>query len=416
MIAASLQHGFLRSLLSQPTAPFREHHVDEFLSHEFKRAEVPHFHDRHGNLIVGAASEREYRAIVSRKDTDPVRIFMAHMDHPGFHGQSWKNPNLLEVKWLGGAPVQHLEGAPVWLSLGDGLFGEGHLVEAKLLPSGRSIESGVVEIPLDDRLESMPDPQLIYGGFRFKEPVWEEGARIFTRAADDLIGCFAIASLAIEIFAPKNGRRKKTGSIPFLGLLTRAEEVGFIGAISHFELGWLKAAKRPLVCISLEASRALPGAEIGKGPIVRLGDRATVFDPGALRVLAQSAQESLPDRHQKRIMDGGSCEATAATAYGIPAIGISVPLGNYHNQSFEGGTGSRGDLGPAPEFVHLGDVQGMLDLCRALMKPKLAWGDPWGKTRKEFKSNLAKYKALLKANPAPKTAKRAKKPAKRKRR
>ena len=35
-------------------------------------------------------------------------------------------------------------------------------------------------------------------------------------------------------------------------------------------------------------------------------------------------------------MDGGACEATAALASGIPAIGISVPLGNYHNESFEG--------------------------------------------------------------------------------
>lgn len=48
-------------------------------------------------------------------------------------------------------------------------------------------------------------------------------------------------------------------------------------------------------------------------------------------VLTEIAQRTLPRRHQRRIMDGGACEAMAATVFGIPAIGLSVPLGNYHN-------------------------------------------------------------------------------------
>jgi hypothetical protein len=63
--------------------------------------------------------------------------------------------------------------------------------------------------------------------------------------------------------------------------------------------------------------------------------------------------------------------ATAATAYGFPAIGISVPLGDYHNQEFEGGSECRGKNGPAPEFVHRRDIEGMLKLCRALLRPRL---------------------------------------------
>src|SRR5262249_14112773 len=140
---------------------------------------------------------------------------------------------------------------------------------------------------------------------------------------------------------------------PFIGLLTRAEEVGFIGAIGHFELGWVQKALRPVICVSLETSRALPGAEIGKGPVVRLGDRTTVFDSSSLKIFSDLAAKTLPDKHQKRVMDGGTCEATAATVYGLPCVGISIPLGNYHNQSFEGGPDSAGPLGPAPEFVHL---------------------------------------------------------------
>src|SRR4029077_11155629 len=128
-----------------------------------------------------------------------------------------------------------------------------------------------------------------------------------------------------------------------------------------------------------------PGADIGKGPVVRLGDRTTTFDSGALRVFSEVARNVLGERHKRRIMDGGSCEATAATAYGLPCVGISVPLGNYHNQSFEGGPDAAGPLGPAPEFVHMQDVAGLLTLCRGLLTPKLSWEKPWASKLKEFK-------------------------------
>ena len=97
--------------------------------------------------------------------------------------------------------------------------------------------------------------------------------------------------------------------VPFIGLLTRGEEVGFVGAVKHFESAYLAKARRPLMVVSLEASRTLTGAIIGKGPVVRLGDRRTVFDAGGLQVLSQLAERLLPKAHQRRIMDGGACEA-----------------------------------------------------------------------------------------------------------
>jgi endoglucanase len=182
-------------------------------------------------------------------------------------------------------------------------------------------------------------------------------------------------------------------------LLTRGEEVGFVGAVGHLGLGWIARASRPIVCISLETSRTLPGALIGKGPVVRLGDRRTVFDPGGLAVLTALAEKHLPGRHQRRIMDGGSCEATAATAWGLPAIGISVPLGNYHNQGFEGGPDCRAPMGPAPESVHLDDVDDLLTLCQQLMRPKLAWNDAWAATRGRLVEGFRKHHALLERFP-----------------
>ena len=59
------------------------------------------------------------------------------------------------------------------------------------------------------------------------------------------------------------------------GVFTRAEEVGLVGARLLAEANTLP--KNTLV-VSLESSRSLPGAEIGGGPVIRVGDAAfTVF-------------------------------------------------------------------------------------------------------------------------------------------
>lgn len=168
-----------------------------------------------------------------------------------------------------------------------------------------------------------------------------------------------------------------------------------MGAVGHFELGYLQAARRPVVCVSLEASRTLPGALVGQGPIMRLGDRRTPFHADYLQVLTELAETVLPKKHQRRIMDGGSCEGSAAMAYGLPTIALAVPLGNYHNQGLEGGPDCRGKNGPAPEFVHIGDVEGQRRLCVALMQAKLPWNRPWIKVRTRLQENYWKYQKQL---------------------
>lgn len=395
-----MRRPLLDQILSQPTSPFREGHVISLLTGVLEEANVPHFQDPAGNLIIGVANQKEYRSLLQQKTDEPLRIFIAHMDHPGFHGESWTKQGTLQVKWHGGSPTADLEGAKIWVADRSGWQTSGVFTKAVLHESGRMIVSGEVRFETDAKSEvqkRFPKGSELFGGFGFRAPVWQEGDLLYTKAADDLVGCFAIVSTALDLFGKQKGKKGKSTS--FLGLLTRAEEVGFIGAIAHLDLGWLKKSRRTLMAVSLETSRTLPGAEFGKGPVVRLGDRYTVFDAGKLRVFTELAEKALPGKHQRRIMDGGSCEATAATVFGIPAIGISVPLGNYHNQCFEGGPDSRAALGPAPEFVHLDDVQGLLELCKAILMPKQPWNRPWDKRHKDFKKSVQNYRALLKSEP-----------------
>lgn len=377
----------LLGLLRQPTAPFREQRIVEFVTATLRNHGVPFFRDPAGNVIVGCDSRGAYARLVRARTSEPLRLFVAHMDHPGFHGVRWLGRNRLRVHWHGGAPTRFVNGARVWLADADDHRYDGRMHAVRLTRNRRTIDTAEVRINASTSLRRYP-PATLHGGFRFRAPVWQSGRRLYTQVADDLVGVFAVLATALDA---RRGRKRA----PFLGLLTRAEEVGFVGAIGHFSLGWLARARRPVLCISLETSRTLPNAAIGKGPVVRLGDRRTVFDPDALNVLTQLARRLLPQRHQRRIMDGGACEATAATMYGLAAVGISVPLGNYHNQGFEGGPDCRGRNGPAPEFVHLDDVDGLITLCRGLLRSGLPWREPWRVEKSRAEKLLRSYRKLL---------------------
>lgn len=379
----------LMSLLAQPTAPFREGHVIRWVRAVLDGQRIPYFIDPIGNIVVGTRSRTDYQKHLREQTDEPLRVFIAHMDHPGFHGVRWVQPTVLQVRWHGGSPTKLLRDSRVWLATESGWAGEGIMRKVVLHPKGYAIARAEVHIKAAHIAQMRPGAKSLYGGFKFRKPVWKSGAKLYTQAADDLIGVFCIVATALEVFAQQKHRP------PFIGLLTRAEEVGLVGAVGHFELGWLQAARRPLVCVSLEASRTLPGAIVGKGPIVRLGDRRTPFQADYLQVLSELAEQVLPQQHQRRIMDGGSCEGSAAMAYGLPTIALAVPLGNYHNQGLEGGPDCRGHLGPAPEFVHRDDVEGQRKLCVALMQGGLPWSDPWQRVKARLQRNYHDYERQL---------------------
>ncbi len=382
------QIDFLHHLLSVPTAPFREELIRDAVVTVLRRRRIPFFEDPASNLVIGCASVADYQRILARRVREPLRVLVAHMDHPGFHGVRWRTSRLLQVRWHGGSPRKHLTGSSVWLADGQGYVGLGTLTRIQMHRSGHYLATADVRV---DRANLERDGRAgdLFGGFRFRAPVWRSGQRLYTKAADDLIGVFAVIETALSLF------RKGAARPPFIGLLTRGEEVGFVGAIAHLERNWLQKARRPVLFVSLETSRALPGAQIGKGPVVRLGDRRTVFDANGLKVLADVAQRVLPKRHQQRVMDGGTCEAAAALLWGVPAVGISVPLGNYHNQGIEGGPDCRGADGPAPEMVHLDDVDGLLKLCKGLFARDLEWTAPWKVPQQRLRQNARRYRREL---------------------
>ncbi len=250
----------------------------------------------------------------------PHLAFGAHMDHPGwvrFRGKA---------EFLGGVPDERLDSHAIeW-------FGD-------------------------------------FGMWKLKSFELKDGL-IYSRACDDLVGCSAIIAMFLNLEA----REVET---TVYGLFTRAEEVGFIGAMEmakHWPL------PKGVCFVSLETSAPRGGASQGKGPVIRVGDRMSVFQDSVTAELLDSAKEAdLP--HQRALLDGGSCEATALNLFGIPSAGISVLLGNYHNCPPVSGI--------AEEFVSLDDAKNLVKLITATTI-RMARGKSGDSSKEQLKKRLEK--------------------------
>jgi endoglucanase len=156
--------------------------------------------------------------------------------------------------------------------------------------------------------------------WRFRPARLGEG-RFQAPACDDLAGV-AAALAALD-------RARRNPDLRHFGVLfTRAEEVGLIGAIHAAKNATIPVDARLL---SIETSRELANARIGDGPIIRTGDRSTVFDREMTNDITNGARAAGVS-HQRRLMDGGGCEATAFGVYGYRSTGLCLALGNWHNR------------------------------------------------------------------------------------
>jgi len=199
-----------------------------------------------------------------------------------------------------------------------------------------------------------------------------DGTRLRSRACDDLIGCTAIIA-TLKTLAETHCSQA-VGAV-----FTRAEEVGFIGAIHLAKSGKLGCET---VVVSLETSAERPPAKIGEGPIIRVGDRTSIFDPITTDWFVQVAEKQ-EIRFQRCLMPGGTCEATAFQLYGYRSAALCIALGNYHNCTPD----DRIDM----EFIDLDDLEGLVRLCVAIGSTEGAADQARENLRKRLEARLERY-------------------------
>lgn len=335
----------LTDVLTLPTAPFAEHFVLDFIRAFCAERSVRIKADAAGNLLA--------RVRRGQKRTPRPVCLQAHTDHPGFVADRMLDKGNVRAFWRGGVPREYFVGAGVRFRV-DGRWVRGRVetIQSRRCEGQTRVYSAAIscreEIPQGAiGMWDLPDPRF-------------DGKLIHARACDDLAGVAALLSCIDALV-----RSKRSCEAYFL--FTRAEEVGFVGAIAAADAG---TVPRKCFVVTMETSSQLPSARIGDGPILRVGDKATAFSPAATahcqRVASVLAKADADFVFQRKLMDGGTCESSVFCNKGYDATGICIALGNYHNVN-------RDKKKIDAEYVSLTDYDNVVKWFIELARGKVAY-------------------------------------------
>ncbi|MCC6680303.1 MAG: M20/M25/M40 family metallo-hydrolase [Phycisphaeraceae bacterium] len=333
----------LLELTSLPTASGREQRVIACIERWVKRRKsLTLKRDRFGNVLLHPRGAK----------LDKALIFAAHMDHPAFVVTEVAD-RLATAEFRGGVDDAYFKGA-VLLHHVDDAPQRGRIVRMER-PNGPKGDR-VVTVKFARTLRASVGDVMTWA---LSSSVIRQG-KLHAPACDNLAGVAAALCALDQLL-------KRSAATAVGVLLTRAEEVGFIGALG---VCCSRLIPRRARIVVLENSRSFADSPLGGGPIVRLGDRTSTFDPqltwqlGA--IAEQLAWRDKTFRWQRKLMPGGTCEATAYQAMGYTAACLCLPLRNYHNMNAD-------TQRIAPESI---DVTDFANLVKLLITTAAQLDDP----------------------------------------
>ena len=351
--------------MRQAAAPFHEHGVRVEVEAICRENKLEFKRDKFGNVIVRLRTAPKLRPIA----------LAAHMDHPGFEIVRQVSAKTWLAKFLGGVPDNYFRaGVPIRLIHHDTRRGASGSGAAKL--GRRPGKEKEFELHAKRAVTAAPD-----------FAVWEledfavRSGRIHGRACDDLIGVASILATLIEL-------KRRRARVHVIGVIARAEEIGFLGAMA---VAAARELPKNALVISLETSRELPGVKMEQGVILRVGDRTSIFSSQAMRFLAEVAvglkSKNKKFQFQRALMSGGTCEATAYQEFGFETAAVCVALGNYHN------CGERNRI--AAEFVSVTDALSMVELLAGAAVQMPNYAQLIGKLPQRLKTMLREAQPKL---------------------
>ena len=324
-----------KELLSLPTAPFREEKVRQYIKAFCAERRIAVREDDFGNLV----------ATCGAKYAGPVLAFDAHMDHPGFIVERDSRRGRTTALFYGGVDEHYFRGTAVRV------FTDGGSVAGRVTETAFDLKKRIkrVRLALDGEVKRGDVAMWDLEPFRLR------AGRIYSRGCDDVVGCVSVLALFDELIRRRVKRK-------VLGIFTVAEEAGLNGAKHLARKGTIP---KSAAIVAIETSRELPVARIGDGAVIRVGDSVSIFSPAMTRFMMEVAarlKETEPNfRAQRKLMDGGSCEATVYHAFGYTVGAACIPLGNYHNRDY-----ARRKI--AAEYVSVDDLVNMVKLFAAMVE------------------------------------------------
>lgn len=373
----SVHHRWLQQLTSTPTVAGRECRVVRWIrAWADERPELTTTADEHGNLTL--------RRTEPFAPGEPVYV-TAHLDHPGFTIDSIEGADTATLAFRGGVMDDYFKNARVRLHPGAGPSIGATILDRVPSPAPGEEMFKRYRVRLDTGKSTEGLTPRDIATWELPEATIREGI-LHAPACDDLAAAAAALAAFDELLALARAGEAVGRDVRLF--FTRAEEIGFVGALGACRSRTIPAGS-PI--IALENSRAFDDSPIGGGPIVRVGDRLTVFTPRltaavaaraeavaggpASPTAAQKSSEMPSWRWQRKLMAGGACEATVFCAAGYDATCVCLPLGNYHNMAdlaaVQAGTNKSQPV-VGSEQISVADFDGLVDLlvaCGQELKP-----------------------------------------------
>jgi putative aminopeptidase FrvX len=343
---------WLLELTDLPTAAGRETRVLAWITAwAARRRNLALTRDRAGNVFITQRRQSQHAG-------RPPLFITAHLDHPGFVVAGVRGAEI-ELEFRGSVHDPYFESAAIEIvSSLDARAGR-HTTPARIVTLNAKAKPFKRVVARSDGdatgIQAGDIARFAFDGDT-QVPRIEDGI-LHSYACDDL-AAVAAALAAMDLLRMRPG-------MSHVGLLfTRAEEVGFVGALAACKARSIPKRAR-LIC--LENSRSFAESPIGEGPIVRVGDRMSVFEPSLtndISLIMTEHQKRHPRfRWQRKLMPGGTCEATAFSIYGYRSTCLCLPLGNYHNMiDIDQVQAGQRPARVAPEFISMADFHGLVEM------------------------------------------------------
>lgn len=277
--------------------------------------------DRWGNRIVLLRRDLIAKGV-------PPLVFVAHVDHPGFVFRDHQKGATLKGTFEGRVFDEYFPGSPVRVFCNAKETGTRGFITFSTPRSGED-NNRQITLQLEQEVDSPVLAMWDVPAFSLSE-LPEVGTVINGRACDDLCGVAAMLT-ALGRLSPMSSELIQ----PIMMIFSRAEETGFCGTLCLLDENAEKAIlPENAKIVSVEISSETESIKIGEGAVLRVGDKAGVFDSQLLSTLwnTLNVEPINPELKVRRaLMDKGTCEATAFSAYGFQTSGICAPVRGYHN-------------------------------------------------------------------------------------
>ncbi|MGI6774276.1 M42 family metallopeptidase [Acetomicrobium sp.] len=290
-----------------------------------------HRFDPLGNLLVWKKGKSDKKVLLDAH-IDEIGLVVTNIDDKGF----------LRIEPVGGVSPYTYVGHRVRFPKATGVvYYEGETPEEqKKNLSNLTFDHLFVDIGACDRKEA--ESIVPIGTFGvYDSYFYENGEYLVSKSMDDRIGC----AVLVEVF-----KNLKDPRHTVIGSFSVQEEIGLVGAsVAAYDFS-------PLLCVAVDVTDSADypkglkrhAMALGKGPAIKIKDRASISHRKVVELLEQAAQKAgVP--YQKEVLTFGGTNAAVLqrTKEGIPSATLSIPTRYVHSPS---------------ETVSLSDVEGAVKL------------------------------------------------------